>query len=283
MSNAENDTPENTPISSNGLNGSPKGTDPIVPSPGQLQDPFLVPSSTPTRTSSYPSLRVMGGDLASITKGITDDIAGGGTAETREATLHFLQSNANGFVGALAMRCKGKDCPILDSCPLFQTNAALPLGKPCPFEAGIVQTWVNKHLMSLGIEDFSAPESSFDLDLLYELAAHELIKWKAAHHLSKAGKLIEDRQVAANMQGDAIFAEVVSPALEILDIHNKITMKLRDALLATRKAQIQAGRDMADPSKKASELAEMARKKALKRLNRVNEKIKDAEFDVKDN
>jgi len=200
--------------------------------------------------------------------------------ETKEATLHFLQTNANGFVGALAMRCKGKNCPILDSCPLFQTQAALPLGKPCPFEAGIVQTWVNKHLINLGIEDFTAPENSFDMDILYELAAHELIKWKAAHHLSRAGKLIEDRQVAANMQGDAIFAEVVSPALEILDIHNKITMKLRDALLATRKAQIQAGRDMSDPSKKAAELAELARKKAMERLGRA-EKIKDAEFQVK--
>jgi hypothetical protein len=223
---------------------------------------------------------VKGGDLATIAKTISDEIAGGAPAETKEAALHFLQKNANGFVGALSMRCQGRNCPILDVCPLFETKQELPVGKPCPFESAIVQMWVNKHLLALGIEDFASPENSFDIDMLYELAAHELIKWKAAQHLSQKGKLVEERQVAANIQGDAIFAEVISPALEILDVHNKITMKLRDALLATRKAQIQAGKDMADPSKKAADLAERARIKALSRLGK-GEKIQDADFEVK--
>jgi hypothetical protein len=225
---------------------------------------------------------VKGGDLSEITKSVSEDVAGGYPEETQEATLHFMQTHAHGFAGAIAMKCQGKGgCPIYDSCPLVQTNQPLPIGKACPFERGIVQTWVNKHLVALGIDDYLSPENSFDMDILYELAAHELIKWKAAQHIAKKGTLVDDRQVAANMQGEAIFAEVISPALEVLDIHNRITMKLRDALLATRKAQIQAGRDMGDPSKKSADLASRARQKALERLGKKKkEDVKDADFDV---
>ena len=281
MTDAENTSQPSTPTNTSGSTGSPKETGEDAPSPEQLQDPFSVGSSTPTQSTSYPALVVKGGSISDITAAVAKDVAKGSPVATQEATLAFFQRNVHGFVGGLAMRCQGQRCPILDVCPLHETGQALPLKKPCPFEAGIVQTWVNKHLMSLGIDDFAAPENSFDIDLLYELAAHELIKWKAAHHLSKKGNIIDDRQVAANMQGDAIFAEVISPALEILDTHNRITMKIRDSLLATRKSQIQAGRDMGDPSKKAADLAGKARAKALERLGR-GERIQDAEFDVKD-
>ena len=137
-------------------------------------------------------------------------------------------------------------------------------------------------MTSLGIEDFDSPENSFDLDLLYELAGHELIKWKAAQHLSHKGRIVEERQVAAGLQGDQIFGEVMSPAIEAIDIQNKITMKLREALLATRKAQIQAGKDMGDPSRKTAELARKAKDKAQDRLRAQRENIQDADFEVKE-
>lgn len=269
-----NDIPEN----SNGSTGSQKETDPIAHSLGP-------PSETSTdknqeKKPSLPALRTRGGNLSDIAKSVTEDISSNLPQSTKEATLKFINANAHGFVGGLAMQCRGERCPILSDCPLYQTNQTLPVGSKCPFEASLVQTWVNRHLMALGIDDYADPANSFDMDMLYELAANELIKWKASQHLSRAGSIITERQVAANTQGDAIFAEVISPALEVIDVHTKITMKLRDALLATRKAQIQAGKDMGDPSKKAAELAEKARKKAMDRLGK-GEQIKDAEYDVK--
>lgn len=271
-----------TPSNGSTSSDSPSEQDPTVPSPEQPPEKSSEKSLSVTPLSSSPALTVKGGNLADIATRVSTDIAGDLPEETQLATAKFIQQNANGFVGGLAMKCKGLNCPIIDSCPLHETNQPLPLGKSCPFEQGIVQTWVNKHLMSLGIDDHLAPENSFDMDILYELAANELIKWKAAQHLSDRGRVIEEKQVAANMQGDAIFAEVLSPAVELLEVHTKITMKLRDALLATRKAQIQAGKDMGDPSKKAAELAESARKKAMERLGRQMEKIEDAEYDVKE-
>lgn len=274
---SKNGTPSSGPLSSD----SPLGLDPTAP----LQEEQLKESSPPN-SLTIPScfnktLTVRGGSLAEIASRVSADIAADMPEETKIATAKFIQNNANGFVGGLAMKCRGLNCPIIDSCPLHETAQPLPLGKPCPFEQGIVQTWVNKHLVALGIEDYMAPENSFDMDILYELAANELIKWKAAHHLSDRGRVIEEKQVAANMQGDAIFAEVLSPAVELLEVHTKITMKLRDALLATRKAQIQAGKDMGDPSKKAANLAESARAKAMERLGKQQkEEVKDADFTV---
>lgn len=278
MNDAEQPFLNDTPKNSNGSNGSPDKTDAIVPSPVPQPETSLSKKSSASDKNLLPVLRTKGGNLAEITDNISKEISHGLPQATKDATLKFLERNAYGFVGGLVMTCKGLQCPVLSVCPLYQTQQTLPQGSSCPFEAGIVQTWVNKHLTALGIVDYSAPENSFDMDLLYELAANELIKWKAAQHISKKASLIDDRQVAANMQGDAIFAEVITPALEIIDTHTKITMKIRDALLATRKAQIQAGQDMGDPTKKISDLAARARSKILERVNKNPDKIEDANF-----
>ena len=281
MSDADNTSPNGTPSNGDTSSDSPNELVPIVPSPEPQPEPLSSGSALTTQDFSSPTLTVRGGSLADISNRVSKELTVGMPKDTLAATEKFIQKNCNGFVGALSMKCKGLNCGILDVCPLYQTQQPLPLGKPCPFEQGIIQTWVNKHLISLGIDDVYAPENSFDMDILYELAANELIKWKAAQHISDRGQVIEEKQVSATMQGDAIFGDVLSPAVELLEVHTKITMKLRDALLATRKAQIQAGKDMTDPSKKAADLAEAARKKAMERLGRA-EKIKDAEFEVQD-
>jgi hypothetical protein len=281
MSDADNTSENGTLKSGDGSSDSPLEIIPTVPSPEQQPKESSPPSSLEIPSSSVKTLTVKGGSLAEISSQVAKDLTVGMPEDTQLATAKFIKQNSNGFVGALAMKCKGLNCAMLDVCPLYETNQALPIGKACPFEQGIVQTWVNKHLISLGIDDVNSPENSFDMDILYELAANELIKWKAAQHISQRGQLIEEKQVSASMQGDAIFGDVLSPAVELLEVHTKITMKLRDALLATRKAQIQAGQDMSDPSKKASDLAETARRKAMERLGKT--KVKDADFEVKDN
>ena len=272
----------NTPEKSNSSNGSVNETDLTAHSPVQPSSESSSKSLLPIKKPSYLPLKMEGGNLAEISKNITAAISKGKSEAMVAATARFISRNAHGFAGGIAMRCQGPECPIQDICPFTEAKEAYPVGDICPFEDGIVQMWVNKHLTALGIDNFDAPESSFDLDLLYELAGHELIKWRAAQHLSKKGTIIDERQIAMSLQGDQIFGEVMSPALEALDIQSKITMKLRDALLATRKAQIQAGRDMGDHSKKSADLAKRAREKALERLGINQESIKDGEYEVKE-
>lgn len=273
-----NDTPESGDTS----NASPSETDPAAPSQEQQPKESSQENLPATQKDFSKTLVTKGGNLADIVNRVSNDLVGDMPEETQAACARFMQRNAGGFAGALAMKCKGMQCPILDVCPLYETKQALPLGQRCPFEMGLIQTWVNKHLVALGIEEHMSPDNSFDMDILYELAANELIKWKAAHHIAKKGELIEERQVNVTPDGTSIFSEVLSPAVDLFETHSKITIKLREALLATRKAQIQAGKDMGDPSKKASTLAENARKKALARLGKANEEITDADYEVKE-
>jgi hypothetical protein len=286
----------NTPEKSNSSKDSVQPTDPTALSPAPPSNESSNKSLVPTEKPSYIPLSMECGSLEKITNSITKAISQDMTPEAKAATVRFLDKNSRGFVGGLAMLCRGRgvvderhpgkmevdQCPILEVCPIAEAGDPFPLNKPCPFEQSLVQIWVNKHLTALGIEDFDSPENSFDLDLLYELAGHELLKWKAAQHLAHSGRIVEERQVAAGLQGDQIFGEVMSPALEAIDIQSKITMKLREALLATRKAQIQAGKDMGDPSRKTAELARKAKEKAQSRLKIQRENIEDAEFEVKE-
>jgi len=149
---------------------------------------------------------------------------------------------------------------------------------------GLVQLWVNKHLLAMGIEDHILPEYSYDMDMLYELAGQELIRWQATQQLAVKGTITEERKIGATISGDELFGEVVTPLIEVIDTQSKIIMKIRDALLGTRKAQIQAGRDAGDSSKKSTELAAKAHTSVQERLRVLRgdaEEVKDAEFDVK--
>jgi hypothetical protein len=149
--------------------------------------------------------------------------------------------------------------------------------------ASLVQLWTNKHLIALGITDFNDPENSFDMDLLYEMVAHELMKWQMAAQISKKGTYVENIQTSATLQGDPLFEDVVNPLLEHIQIHSRITLKLKEALVATRQAQLAAGNNIADPNIKTSNLAQKARDLMKQRLQAQKDKdIKDATFEVKE-
>ena len=202
------------------------------------------------------------------------------TPAQKELLSNFVEASTHGAAASAPMICKGAGCAFLSACPLAQAQIPLPVTKPCPAERSMVQIWVNKHLDNLGIKDPLAADNSFDMDLLYEIAHMELIRWRATVHLSDDSAMIEEKQIAATPQGEGIFADIIHPALDILERAGKQVQKLRDALLATRKAQIQAGQQMGDPSVKAASLVERARK--VNRKRRELQEAKDAEFEVLD-
>jgi len=187
------------------------------------------------------------------------------------------------MASASAIKCKGLSCVLVDICPLNGTDDPFPIGMRCPFMSSLVQMWVNKHLLAMGIEDHALPEYSYDMDMLYELAGQELIRWQAAQQLASKGTLVEERKIGATISGDELFGEVVSPLIEVIDTQSKIIMRIRDALLGTRKAQIQAGRDAGDSSRRSTELADRARgtiEKRLEELRNGPEEVKDASFEI---
>lgn len=286
MSNVDPFSEENThgsPSSSTDMNES---KEPDAPSPEEQPNQCSSKSLLPEGMNLFSISKTDGGHLQKITNSVSDAVSHLTDLDDnqKEIVRSFFESNAHGSTSTMSMECHGEGtedspgCPFLHVCPLYAAKADLPVGKKCPVEDGLVRIWVDKHLMSLGITDHLDPENSFDMEMLYELATHRLIQWRAQAHLSKKGALVEEKIIGYSNKGQPMFADVLSPLLETLTAHNTIAMKIRDALLATRKAQIQAGRDMGDNTRRGAELSEKARQKALDRLKAQREKVKDADF-----
>lgn len=143
---------------------------------------------------------------------------------------------------------------ITHNCPLVKAKSKLPYNKPCPVERSAMSTWISKHIEALGIENPNSPENSFDMDMLFELAGQELIRWRCSLHLSDRPELMEERQVGSTVTGDPIFADVINPVLDIMERAGRNVHRIREALLATRESQIKAGKHMTDPSKEQSDI-----------------------------
>lgn len=205
------------------------------------------------------------------------------TVQQKELIQGFVEATSRGSVGIMGMTCKGPACPFISNCPLALVKAPLPIGRKCPVESGMINNWITKHLKSLGIEDPDDPIHSFDMDMLYEMATQELIKWRCSVHLSDDPRLVSNQQVGATNQGEPIFGDVINPVLDVMERAGRNIAKIREALVATREAQIKAGQVAVDPSQRAAEQREKAAKIIQDRLAEVRgtKDVKDAEFKVK--
>jgi hypothetical protein len=203
--------------------------------------------------------------------------------ESLTSVRNFIDRASRGAGSVLPLMCVGKACVMLHCCSLDAAGITLPVGLKCPIEATLVSLWVNKHLKTLGIEDIDNPEYSFDMDMLYELAAQELIRYRCAAYMSKNPAVVESKMVGESFNGTPIFADVMNPVLEAMEKAGRNIAKIRDALLATRKAQVNAGQIILDSTEKAAMLREKA--KELNKLRQskegMREVISDAEFRVK--
>lgn len=238
--------------------------------------------------NSFVPLVPAAGDFPSIKRAVAANLVS--SVETQQHKLtedqkrileQFVESTSRGFAGSMTMICSGKNCPFLSACVIDKVGGTLPIGKRCPLEASIVTMWINKHLKMLGIDNPEDPAHSFDMDMLYELAGQELIKWRCANHLSKESALVTNQQVGADINGEPIFADVINPVLDVLERAGKNVAKIREALVATRSAQIQAGHIAVDATQKAADLRAKAKEIAEAR-RRAQENIKDATYKVID-
>jgi hypothetical protein len=229
---------------------------------------------------SGPSEAVQNAENGLITaaQGLNPDLS----PESVQVLKNFIARSSRGFAGTMPMICKGMQCPFIHSCPLQEAKSKLPVGQRCPVEESIVYMWVNKHLNALGIENIDAPENSFDMDMLYELAGQELIRWRCGSYMAKNPNIVEAKMVGESFQGTPLFADIMNPVIEAMERAGKNVAKIRDALLATRKAQITAGQVAIDATQKAAELRKKAAEINKMRRQLNSEKIRDADFTIKD-
>lgn len=201
------------------------------------------------------------------------------STEAVEILTSFVDKVSRGPGTALPMRCNGERCQFLHVCPLYAAKITLPVGHKCPVEANLVSLWVNKHLLALGITDIDNPENSFDMDMLYELATQELIRYRCSAKLSENPNLVENKQVGESFTGNPIFADVINPVLDVMEKAGKNIAKIRDALLATRRAQLRLGEVVVDATEKAAELRRKAIDISKSRLG-PHEEMKNANYTI---
>ena len=201
------------------------------------------------------------------------------TKNSMEVLDKFYHRAKYGHQGAMPMRCKAEKCRFINMCPLAEAGEKLPLNKRCPVEGALVDIWAGKLITSLEIE-VDNPDYAVDLDMVYELAGLELIRNRAAVHLSDNPELFNEKIVGYSPQGDPIYDDKPNLSLLILEKYGKRVDKLRDQLLATRHAQPKLGKLASDNSVRASNIKEKARKIAESR--RKGDNLTDADFTVKE-
>jgi len=212
--------------------------------------------------------------LVEVSKLLNPDIS----ERSLQVVEAFIDRTSRGSGSSLPMICNGGQCAFLEACPLHLAKSPLPVGARCPVESTLVSLWVNKHLKTLGIADIDEADYSFDMDMLYELAAQELIRYRCGIHLSKNPAIVENKIVSESFNGTPIFADVINPVLDAMEKAGRNISKIRDALLATRKAQVSAGQIIMDNTEKAASLRSHAM--ALAKARQSKEVIKNAEFKV---
>lgn len=256
-----------------------------APLQGQQSNESLISNTISMETPSLEVLSQTDGHLVSVKRlaeenlvAQVEGISGPVKESSRKIISKFLDRTSRGYVGSMPMICK-RSCPFLSACPLKEAGEPLPLGARCPVEATIMQMWVSKHLAALNIKDINSPENSFDMDLLYELAGQELIRWRCGVHISDSPALVAREQVGETLSGIPMFEDVMNPVLEIMERAGRNISRIREALLATRKAQIEAGQIAHDYSQKTAMIKAKAEEMVRKRM--ADSGIKDAEFNVR--
>ena len=296
------DNTSNKPIliDGSGTNDSPSKVVLPVPSPAQPLKKSTSESIKPKDKNSSHNLGLSVGEPLKLREQagnalirVAEESSGAElSVESKDIIQQYMQNACMGFLGVIPMKCRGQACPFLASCPLHLAGSALPVGSNCPVEKAMITIWVSKHLKALGIEDVTDPMNSFDMDLLYELAGQELIRWRCGVHLSDDPSLVSRELTNVTITGHEIFTDIINPVLDVMERAGKNIQKIRDALVATREAQIKAGQENKDPSQhaaalriKAAEILKQKREYLTRLQDRrgEEEKIKQITIDTIDN
>lgn len=197
--------------------------------------------------------------------------------------VRLLSKAVKGNLAALPMLCKGEKCPFLGQCWIRELNdrghkTAYPIGKQCPQEMIVLELWIKKLAGNIGLNPDN-PEDALQLELVYELATNELMRYRAAFHLSTDPELVKKSISAYGPKGEPVWEVKINPATALHERLSRLILKLKEQMLATPKAQAQVGRvldrnvqETLDKRRKAEELLKQ------RQAARIRDAAKDAEM-----
>jgi hypothetical protein len=185
-----------------------------------------------------------------------------------------LRSLESGSHATIPLHCKGKACYMAVHCPLL-TMGVIPedmVGKPCPVEAHLMEVWANKIMSELKID----PNNLIESAMARELARAEIYQLRASNRLAMED-FVADQCMGVDEKGAPVYRKELHVAAQWEDMIIKRTMKMREALLATRKSIAEAGAGNAsNPAlnySNAAKLVEKLRKDSANKAENVRAEL----------
>ena len=131
------------------------------------------------------------------------------------------------------MSCKGDECPHSASCILLKNELA-PEGHSCPIETKVCIELESSLISELEID----PQSTIEMELLYDLIDTKLLDMRTSGLISKNG-IIQDVTIESGKT--TINTRDISPEIKIkLDL-KKLKHSIMNDFVATRKAKKRYG------------------------------------------
>ena len=88
---------------------------------------------------------------------------------------------------SIPMKCRGKDCPLADSCILLAKGIE-PLGKKCPIELAMVSDFMQNIMSDLNVD----PDNLVEVAMVRDLVDNEVQHVRKSHLLGKEDLIQEN-------------------------------------------------------------------------------------------
>ena len=187
-------------------------------------------------------------------------------AELAAESLRPSKTRSSMF-SSIPMKCKGKDCPFSDTCPLFQKKIA-PTGKPCPIELTLVSDFMQNIMYDLNVD----PTNLVEVSMVRDLVDQEIQHVRKSKLIAKE-ELIQENIIGLDSENRPVIKKELHLAVELEDKILKRKKDVRNQLLASREAKAKAGQGNLDTAQVISKIFQDIRETDLMREQAVRDKL----------
>lgn len=175
----------------------------------------------------------------------------------------------HGYHASVPMRCRGNECPMAKTCPLWSAGFTYMLDKQCPLEQHLLKTYQSKIQSILNID----PTNFLETGIAAEIAEIDIYQMRVSNRIGYED-FVKQQIVGISDDGDPMYREELHQAVIWKEMLSKRKLKLMDSLLATRKAVAVAGAGQSnDPSTQAAAIKRILEKSKIN-LNKTAEDLR---------
>jgi hypothetical protein len=149
---------------------------------------------------------------------------------------------------SIPMVCRAEKCMFAESCPM-QKEGIAPKGYACPYESGIISSFVSEYMEQLDIE----PDNLVELSMIRDLVDQDVQYLRKTKILAQED-FIQENVVGRDGDGNPIFAKQLHIASELEDKLHKRRSVIFKQLLATREAKAKVGMATLDTAQSMANL-----------------------------